>query len=149
VPRAKKIADAWVQRQDAIQHKLDDVGSPPSIIANQLGWIIGGFCLFALVLFVLLRWFPENVQVELVASGQVIQFATVMVLLIVICVLGISKYLSENTLGTLLGGIGGYVLSQGVGRAAARATQTAAVAAQIAASHAGATSSTNMTVTPP
>ena len=41
-----------------------------------------------------------------------------MVLLIIICVLGISEILKENTLGTLLGGIGGYVLSQGVGRAA-------------------------------
>lgn len=35
--------------------------------------------------------------------------------------LGLAGLLTENTLGTLLGGIGGYVLSQGIGRSAARA----------------------------
>jgi hypothetical protein len=57
---------------------------------------------------------------EWVASGQVIQFVTVMVLLSVITALSLSNVLKENTLGTLLGGIAGYVLAQGVGRAAAR-----------------------------
>lgn len=37
--------------------------------------------------------------------------------------LGLSGVLNEDTLGTLLGGIGGYVLSQGVGRAAAHRAQ--------------------------
>ena len=67
------------------------------------------------------RLFPDTVMREWVESGQVIQFVTVMILLSVIMALGLAGLLSENTLGTLLGGIGGYVLSQGVGRAAARA----------------------------
>ncbi len=37
--------------------------------------------------------------------------------------LGLASILKENTLGTLLGGIAGYVLSQGVGRAAAQAVK--------------------------
>lgn len=45
---------------------------------------------------------------------------TVMILLSVIMALGLAGILKENTLGTLLGGIAGYVLAQGVGRAAAR-----------------------------
>ncbi len=68
----------------------------------------------------LVRWFPIEVMSEWVESGQVIQFVTVMILLSVIMALGLAGLLSENTLGTLLGGIGGYVLSQGVGRSAAR-----------------------------
>jgi membrane protein YqaA with SNARE-associated domain len=43
-----------------------------------------------------------------------------MFLLSVVLALGLAEILKENTLGTLLGGIGGYVLAQGVGRAAAR-----------------------------
>jgi membrane protein YqaA with SNARE-associated domain len=43
-----------------------------------------------------------------------------MILLSVIMALGLAGILKENTLGTLLGGIAGYVLAQGVGRAAAR-----------------------------
>lgn len=73
----------------------------------------------------IIRLFPEKVMREWVESGQVIQFVTVMILLSVIMALGLAGLLSENTLGTLLGGIGGYVLSQGVGRAAARAALSA------------------------
>ncbi|MFP9115521.1 hypothetical protein ACLI1A_16400 [Flavobacterium sp. RHBU_3] len=69
----------------------------------------------------IIRWFPDTVMKEWVESGQVIQFVTVMILLSVIMSLGLAGLLGENTLGTLLGGIGGYVLSQGVGRAAAKA----------------------------
>jgi hypothetical protein len=69
----------------------------------------------------IIRWFPKDVMKEWVESGQVIQFVTVMILLSVIMALGLAGLLTENTLGTLLGGIGGYVLSQGVGRSAARA----------------------------
>lgn len=47
-----------------------------------------------------------------------------MILLTVIMALGLAGILKENTLGTLLGGIGGYVLSQGVGKAAAEAVKS-------------------------
>ncbi|MFN7940781.1 MAG: hypothetical protein U0X73_04235 [Thermoanaerobaculia bacterium] len=36
--------------------------------------------------------------------------------------LGLTGNIGENTLGTLLGGVAGYVLSQGVGRAPSRFT---------------------------
>ncbi|MBX3176260.1 MAG: hypothetical protein KF886_02775 [Candidatus Hydrogenedentes bacterium] len=78
---------------------------------------IGGLSIAAIAL---IRLFPEQVMVEWVASGQVIQFVTVMILLSCIMALGLSGLLGENTIGTLLGGIGGYVLSQGVGRSVAR-----------------------------
>jgi hypothetical protein len=67
----------------------------------------------------MIRIFPYNLMREWIESGQVIQFVTVTIILIVIVVLGLTGLLSENSLGTLLGAIGGYVLSQGVGRAAA------------------------------
>lgn len=120
-PRAKRIAQAWEKRHDDLLKSIEKQSAPVNQVAGQLGWIIGVFCIFGVLMFVSVTVFKESVQIELIASGQVIQFATVMVLLIVICVLGMSKLLNENVLGTLLGGIGGYVLSQGVGRAATRA----------------------------
>ncbi len=84
--------------------------------------IIGGF---GVVSMLAVRLFNPDIQMEWVASGQVIQFVTVTVLLSVIMALGLASILKENTLGTLLGGIGGYVLSQGIGRAAARQAQLA------------------------
>jgi hypothetical protein len=119
-PRAQRLLEAWMKYKEKVQKALEDQTPSAIKVADQLWIIIGVFCLFWILMFLTVRAFSEEVQMELIASGQVIQFATVMVLLIVVCVLGMSKFLADNTLGTLLGGIGGYVLSQGVGRAVRR-----------------------------
>jgi hypothetical protein len=46
--------------------------------------------------------FPDNVVMEWVSSGQVIQFVTVTILLSVVLSLGLSGILEQDTLGTLL-----------------------------------------------
>lgn len=76
--------------------------------------------IFSVGTILAVKLFTTEIQLEWVASGQVIQFVTVMILLSVVMALGLAGILKENTLGTLLGGIAGYVLAQGVGRAAAR-----------------------------
>jgi len=121
IPRAKALSEVWGKYRDQLLKSIEEQSAPATKVADQLGFIIGVFCAFGILMFLAVRIFPSEIQVELIASDQVIQFATVMVILIVICVLGMSKLLTENTLGTLLGGIGGYVLSQGVGRAVSRA----------------------------
>lgn len=123
-PRAKKLGEAWGKYRDLLLKSIEDQSVPATKVAGQLAWIIAIFCVFGILMFLSVRAFPNDVQIELIASGQVIQFATVMVLLIVVCVLGMSGFLIENTLGILLGGIGGYVLSQGVGRAVSRAANS-------------------------
>jgi hypothetical protein len=120
-PRADALKKAWEKYAEKLTRSIEDQSVPATKVADQLGIIIGVFCVFGILMFLSVAVFKDDVQFELIASGQVIQFATVMVLLIVVCVLGMSKFLTENTLGTLLGGIGGYVLSQGVGRAVNRA----------------------------
>jgi hypothetical protein len=63
-----------------------------------------------------LRLFSDEIQLELVSSGQIVQFVTILILLGIILALGLADRLKEEALGTLLGGLAGYVLSQGVGR---------------------------------
>lgn len=87
---------------------------------SDLKWLVLILGILSVLVMLIVRTFPQELQSEWVGSGQVIQFMTVLVLLIAILSLGINGILKENTLGTLLGGIGGYVLAQGVGRAAAR-----------------------------
>jgi hypothetical protein len=125
IPRIQKLVDSWATRKAALEKAIEDA-SPAGTVADQLWQIMAVFCLFAIAIFMAVKMFSDTIQIELVASGQIIQFATVMVILIVVCVLGISAILKENTLGPLLGAIGGYVLSQGVGRAASRAATKAA-----------------------
>jgi len=80
---------------------------------------------FGVAAILCVRFFPESVQVEWVASGQLIQLLTVVTLLLIILCLALTNIIKEETIGTLLGGIGGYVLSQGIGRAAGRAAARA------------------------
>jgi hypothetical protein len=120
MPLIPQIVDEWNRYKKVLESAEEDSASTAGRVADQLGWIIFIFCGFAIFIFLAVRAFSDTIQYELVVSGQVIQFATVIVILVVLCILGMSGKISENTLGTLLGGVGGYVLSQGVGRAAGR-----------------------------
>ena len=94
-------------------------------IADQLLYFLILLVIFCLAMVVGIRIYKTPEQREWIKSGQVIQAMTVIVLLFAVLALGLSKVLSENTLGTLLGGIAGYVLSQGVGKAVASGIQAA------------------------
>ena len=111
----QKIRD----RQAAIQDKLT-ASAVQFKIGDSLWVIMLVIGAFAVAIFFAVTRFSPELQMEWVASGQVIQFVTVMIVLSVVMALGLSNVLKEQTLGTLLGGIAGYVLAQGVGRAAAR-----------------------------
>jgi hypothetical protein len=122
--RIEDLTQKLIGRRNALQEQVRTFSGTQQRIGEDL-WkimaVIGGFAILSLGL---VRLFSETQQAEWVASGQVTQFVTVMILLSVIMALGISGVLKENSLGTLLGGIGGYVLAQGVGRATARAITT-------------------------
>src|ERR1043165_2679647 len=111
----QKRRAALVTHNQAAETKQD--------IFQYLWVIIGVIGLLSIGTIFVIRSFTPDLQQQWVASGQVIQFVTVMILLSVIMALGLASILKENTLGTLLGGIAGYVLSQGVGRAAAQAVK--------------------------
>ncbi len=113
------LSSALKQRKASLISALNNTSSQMQI-STMLPYILAVLGVSCIVAIGAIRLFDENIQMEWVVSGQVIQFVTVMVLLSVITALGLSGILQENTLGTLLGGIAGYVLAQGVGRATAR-----------------------------
>lgn len=117
--QASTLLDLLQKRKDIIEKRLSEQ-STKSGLANNLWAVIAAIGFFGLGAIIAVRCFDEKIQMEWVISGQVIQFVTVMILLSVIMALGLAGILKENTLGTLLGGVAGYVLAQGVGRAAAR-----------------------------
>ncbi|HEV7747123.1 MAG TPA: hypothetical protein VGO56_19165 [Pyrinomonadaceae bacterium] len=113
------LIQALQKRQAALQNKLSSKDSQQAI-SSSLWLIILAIGALSIGTILTIKLFSQELQIEWVTSGQVIQFVTVMILLSVVMALGLANILKENTLGTLLGGIAGYVLSQGVGRAAAR-----------------------------
>lgn len=118
--RAKEGRAKLRGRLEAQLAQLKSAQDKTVTFVADLKWLVMILGLLSVCVILIIRTFPEEVQTEWVASGQVTQFMTVLIILIAILALGITGVLKENTLGTLLGGIGGYVLSQGIGRAAAR-----------------------------
>jgi hypothetical protein len=118
---AEQIASAYADRYRRLQG-LAKRSSESFWIRVTVMIVVISVIVFAWLIFTSAKTFSDNreIQMELISSGQLIQFPTVMVLLVVIVVLGLTAVLDDKTLGTLLGGIAGYVLSQGIGRAASR-----------------------------
>lgn len=111
-----QMAEAYAQKLATAAQKVDTRRT----IGDNLHWNVLALGLLGLASMLAVRLFPDGVMAEWVASGQVIQFVTVLILLSVILALGLAGIITENTLGTLLGGVAGYVLSQGVGKTVAR-----------------------------
>ena len=124
---AGQIADAWKDRYQTLTKRASK-SSEATLLRVTLLVIVGGVCAFGWLIFRGVTKFDAELQKELITSGQLIQFPTVMILLVVIVVLGLSTILDDKTLGALLGGIAGYVLSQGVGQSASRQAVRAAIA---------------------
>lgn len=117
--KAQTLIEVLQKRREVVEGRLAKKAAQDTL--TDKFWIallvIG---IFSVGTILAVKLFTPDIQLEWVASGQVIQFVTVMILLSVVMALGLAGILKENTLGTLLGGIAGYVLAQGVGRAAAR-----------------------------
>lgn len=119
---ASSTAKAWGKRHTVLSDKLRELQTVTATsLVERLPWLMAILAAFGVTAILLVRFFPEAVQDEWVASGQVIQLLTVVTLLLIILCLALAGIIKEDTIGTLLGGIGGYVLSQGIGRAAGRA----------------------------
>jgi|TARA_R110000782_G_C14782387_1_gene410093 ElaB/YqjD/DUF883 family membrane-anchored ribosome-binding protein len=58
--------------------------------------------------------YKENVQILIFSNNMVLEVLTVFLLITTIMILGIAQRISEDSLGTLLGGISGYVLGRSV-----------------------------------
>lgn len=114
-----KVEEGLAEYKEKLHEAQRDM-KVKSSLAGALPWVVLALGLLCVGVILATRLFPENVMLEWAASGQVIQLVSVLLLLTAIMALGLAGLLTERTIGTLLGGVGGYVLSQGVGRIAAR-----------------------------
>lgn len=100
------------RKREIVTQMSDQVAS--ARVSQTMPWILliifgaGGLLLLSTKLF------TAEVQTELVASGQMVQFVTILILFGAILALGLADKLQEQTLAALLGGMAGYVLSQGI-----------------------------------
>ena len=123
IANATRLQSAWQKRLSALNEQAKaEQGKQQTTqdLVSSLPWIVLILSAFSIGMFACVRLFGPAIQLELVTSGQVIQFPTVMVLLVVIVSLGLVHVLNENSLSALLGGLAGYVLSQGIGRSSSK-----------------------------
>lgn len=116
--KTNSLIAAWREKKARISKSIQTLrDSARSEVNDQLPLLIAILGVFSLSIMVMVRRFSQDIQREWVVSGQVIQFMTVTIIISAVIALGLARILDKDILGTLLGAIGGYVLSQGVGRA--------------------------------
>lgn len=101
-------------------------------INTIFAWTISpAFVLVVLVVFLIFRVLPGDVQNEMVRHGILVEVITVFLLVPTVLILGVADVLKSDTIGALLGGIAGYVLGRSLqsGRqnSSSTVTQPAAV----------------------
>lgn len=110
---------AMQQRQSQLQDSIEEGQS--QIDKKIIQWGLPAFGLVLLAIFAIPKLYRDKeLQAEIFSSGIVLDMFTVFLLTITILLLGLGRKLTENVLGTLLGGIAGYVLGRST---AGRATR--------------------------
>lgn len=98
--KQKNLAEAIEEGQSQVDKKIIQWGLP------VLGLLLLG------ILAIPIIYKEKDLQSVIFSSGIVLDMFTVFLLTVTILLLGLGHRLSENVLGTLLGGISGYVLGR-------------------------------------
>jgi hypothetical protein len=107
--RAK--VSAMREQQKQLQDAIEE--SQSQIDKKIIQWGLPAFGLLLLGILAIPKLYKnEELQAKIFSSGIVLDMFTVFLLTISILLLGLGRKLSENVLGTLLGGIAGYVLGR-------------------------------------
>jgi hypothetical protein len=116
----RELAELESRKRTIITQMSDSVAS--ARVTKTMPWILGAIFLFGVTSMLGTRLFSSEIQSELIGSGQLVQFVTILILFGALLALGLADKLQEQTLAALLGGLAGYVLSQGVGQKERRST---------------------------
>lgn len=116
----RALAELDERKRDVVTQMSNEVAS--ARVAATMPWILVIIFSLGIVMMLGIRLFSPSIQSELVCSGQLVQFVTILILFGTLLALGLAEKLQEQTLGALLGGLAGYVLSQGIGQKERRST---------------------------
>lgn len=106
------LFDAKAKWQTQLRRSVD-------ISSSLIDWTIPLLAISVVVLLLVPVLYKGDVQQSVISSGLILEVFTVFLLITTVLLLGIAEKIQSEALGTLLGGISGYVL----GRAAQRATE--------------------------
>lgn len=116
----RALAELEERKHEIVTQMSNEVAS--ARVAAIMPWILVIIFTLGMAMMFGVRLFSPAIQSELVGSGQLVQFVTILILFGALLALGLADKLQEQTLGTLLGGLAGYVLSQGIGQRVRQST---------------------------
>ncbi len=112
-----KIKSKEIKIKDA-KYKLSEIYNKENdkFDINVLAIWVGlpAFCLTILLLYLIPEWLSRNNPDKKINYSSLLQLITVFLLTMTILILGLSGLLTPEVLGTLIGGISGYVLNRTV-----------------------------------
>jgi hypothetical protein len=116
----RALGELEERKHEIVTQMSNEVAS--ARVAAIMPWILVIIFTLGMAMMFGVRLFSPAIQSELVGSGQLVQFVTILILFGALLALGLADKLQEQTLGTLLGGLAGYVLSQGIGQRVRQST---------------------------
>ncbi len=100
-------------REEEIFNKLQSKEEGQFKIDRILVWTLPLYGLLMILMLFIPKFYPDvKVRNTIFSSGIILQLITVYLLTVTILILGISEKISSEVLGTLIGGISGYVLGK-------------------------------------
>jgi hypothetical protein len=106
-----------ISNYEAENEKLYEAAEEKDSI-NSLAIYFGipGFCLTVIILFLITSYYGKRIPAETEIKNDftkvLLEVITVLLLTLTILILGLSRILTETVLGTLIGGIAGYILNR-------------------------------------
>jgi len=101
----KTVNDQFQRAQEKEQKKFDISQTAVTYIVPIVGF-------FLVIILIVPRWYPAETQKSIFQNALLLELLSVYLLISTILLLGLSGRIEGNTLGTLLGGISGYVLGK-------------------------------------
>ena len=104
-----------INNQEELLMQVENlIGTSEDITDNIVKVTIPILGLFLVLLLLSPRFFKDEIQVNIFNSNLILELLTVYILVSTILVLGLANRIENEVLGTLLGGISGYVLGRTV-----------------------------------
>jgi hypothetical protein len=109
------------ERETTVRNELrlleERLNKSNNISDSLITWALPAFGLLVIILLLAPKVYNTDVQSDIFQRGLLLELLTVFLLVASILILGLAERIEQNSLGTLIGGISGFVLGRSFSRA--------------------------------
>ncbi|EOD81380.1 hypothetical protein D515_04282 [Grimontia indica] len=112
-----------IEKEENLSKVIELIGNSEDLTETIVKWTIPALGILLVIIFLGPRLYGGEMQKEIFATRIVLELLTVYILVSSILILGLANRIDNEVLGTLLGGISGYVLGRSFSGGVSRQTK--------------------------